>query len=228
MDANRLDRRKRTALHNAVLGGVSVEHIKILIDWGVNVNAQDEDGSTILHLAVQDERLVVTSLLRFIVQDVRGVDFNLANNANDSPFTAACRVGNSAAAIFLMDSDTTLYFSQLEPKYQTLRPAIQHAIKYDRLPAIENMVKLGYFDFEGDMRGENAILSAANSEAYDCLSYLVVTYPGKARQALREASIRWSGSDDATRILEATMLKHNIVTEGVADGFREWVEKQPK
>ena len=228
VNVNRLDRRRRTALHNAVMGGVSVKHIKILIDWGVNVNAQDEDGNTILHLAMQNKGFAVLDMLRFMVQEVKGVNLNLPNSAGESPLMTACRVGNSGTAMFLMNFDhTTLHFSQFEFQDRKLRPAVRLAIKYDRLYVIANMVKLGYFDVRGDTQRMDAILAAASNEAYGCLSYLVAAYPEQARQTLRKAPPGWSGSVEEGRIIEA-MAKHDIATEGVADKFRKWVGKQPK
>jgi len=49
IDPNRRDDRGRTALHYALTARAPIEHFKALLDWGVDINATDCFGRSVLH-----------------------------------------------------------------------------------------------------------------------------------------------------------------------------------
>ena len=76
----------RTALHRYLaLGRDTV--IKIL-DKGADVNAQDNEGNTVLHRAV---RLKDRDLIELLLD--RGAEINKRNNAGETPLMCATKIG---------------------------------------------------------------------------------------------------------------------------------------
>ena len=58
--------------------------LSYLLAWGPNLNAQDQDGFTPLHLAVKSvDTVESTRPVRFLL--IRGADKFVADNANNTP-----------------------------------------------------------------------------------------------------------------------------------------------
>ncbi|KAJ3123243.1 hypothetical protein HK098_002081 [Nowakowskiella sp. JEL0407] len=62
VDVNEVDLQKKTILHHAVAGGDRVI-VELLFQWNADINAQDENGKTPLHIAVECDNSEMAALL---------------------------------------------------------------------------------------------------------------------------------------------------------------------
>jgi len=93
VDIHRQDKDGTTALYTTICAGVdSIDIAKLLLDNGANINEKDNEGGSLLHLAVsgisiecpEDKNL---KMLNFLVEN--GAEINVQNNKGDTPLHLA-------------------------------------------------------------------------------------------------------------------------------------------
>lgn len=87
-DLESRDHEGRTVIMWAALYG-SLPAVKILIERSANVNAQDENGQTALHLAAGVAHSFRGEIARYLLAS--GAKADILNNAGESIFDIACR-----------------------------------------------------------------------------------------------------------------------------------------
>ncbi|EDQ88817.1 uncharacterized protein MONBRDRAFT_37296, partial [Monosiga brevicollis MX1] len=76
------DENGNTALINAVLAG-HIDVVEMLLAFGANVNAQDSQGNTPLHMAAWQERASSSDIAELLMK--LNADPNIINNSGASP-----------------------------------------------------------------------------------------------------------------------------------------------
>ena len=93
VDIHRQDKDGTTALGTTICAGIdSIDIAKLLLDNGANINEKDNEGDSLLHLAVgmisiscpEDKNL---KMLNFLVEN--GAEINAQNNKGDTPLHLA-------------------------------------------------------------------------------------------------------------------------------------------
>lgn len=83
MNINQVDIRNSTALHWAVYEGNEIA-ATYLLAWGAEINPQDSDGNTPLHLSIIHAEKETNSRLTKILL-LKGADRNIRNNKGLRP-----------------------------------------------------------------------------------------------------------------------------------------------
>ncbi|TAL38476.1 MAG: hypothetical protein EPN97_04055 [Alphaproteobacteria bacterium] len=137
-ESNRLaeDRRKRAGeLLEAIHNDDSLENIKTLLDQGVDFNAYDEDGDTVMHIAIQRGN---TGALILLLQ--AGMDTHVKNFRGLTPLMAAAAgYKTEACGVILADADPDLSFHTVDGTH-ALHIA---AGEYNKTRLVEKLLERG-------------------------------------------------------------------------------------
>lgn len=99
------EQQKSLALIAATANGMSVEDLRLLLDTGIDIDHQDEDGSTAIYVAAQCGNVrCIQSLVEL------GASVNIRDNEDRSPLFAAAKIGNLACVKLLVEKGADANF----------------------------------------------------------------------------------------------------------------------
>jgi len=151
----------QTQAFDAVRTG-DLQKLHGLLQQGVNPQAQDNDGNTLLHAAAMRGQ---RDTIRFLVS-TQGVDLHASNKQGKTPFLAAFEVGQDETAAMLED----LGASPDTPVYGNGQSALLRAAETGNLANMGRLLKLKANADATDRQGNKAIdlaAACANPETLD-------------------------------------------------------------
>ena len=191
---------KRCPLHMAACSDQNYAVVKLLVDWGADVNAEDGSGRRPLHSACSNNALRVAELLLDNGADVdaasdfgtalcdacthnsegmvqlllgRGAKINLGDSDMNFPLVVACQKGNVMIAQHLINHGADI--NVVDPSYGT---ALTTACSYGK-EAIVRLLLQNEADIETTRgtRRPTALLKACYSEHESIVRTPVATHP---------------------------------------------------
>ncbi|MHB9106206.1 MAG: ankyrin repeat domain-containing protein [Armatimonadota bacterium] len=199
-DSGALDRRTERELQLFLaIEQQETKRARRFIESGVNPNAHAENGSTILHAAVQSENC---GLVEFLVSC--GAQVNAEDSAGDTPLYDACAYGNLSIMQFLLEhgadvnhknkeGETPLFPAvkgfnddfptvlklflalRADPRIssQSGRTLLHMTAEQDCVPAAVDLLRLKLPVDARDSEGVTPLMEAAESGSVDCLKPLL-------------------------------------------------------
>ncbi len=122
-----------TALRLAVINE-NVEMVKILLNKGADVNAQDKDGNTLLHLLNRENLEIAKLLIK------HGFKINKKNNKGETPLFTIVRSGNKKLIEFLI-------LSGADPFIKNNKGFSTYDIVKLSYPKVVNLLRRHNFEF---------------------------------------------------------------------------------
>lgn len=114
----------------------NLNSLKEQIRLGTDVNTQDSDGNTPLHLAIINEHADILNELLM----VDTIDFNIFNQEDKTPLLLAIKKGRRAFVQALMHAGANPNIGRLTPREYYNSP-LHLAIRYGRLDIVQEILK---------------------------------------------------------------------------------------
>ena len=140
-NVNAKDTGGRSPLCAVILVNGGVILAKYLISAGADVNSKDSDGTTLLHVAVDEGNIALVELLIS-----SGADVNAKNKWGVSPLHEACYLDNIKIAKYLIDSGADVRAKITEypwSRYERCATPLELAVDSKNIKLVKLLIKAG-------------------------------------------------------------------------------------
>jgi ankyrin repeat protein len=144
-----------------------LEAVKMLVERGVNVDADNSEGVTALMYASQNGEI---EIMEYLLS--RGADVNRSPRNDVTPLIGAARTGQYEAVVLLLDSG-----ARVDDRDEFDLTALMHASAYNYPDIVEVLLEKGAKTELGDWYGSKALMMAA---FYNCVEAADVLLDGGA------------------------------------------------
>jgi ankyrin repeat protein len=165
IDGNKQSKNYRAALHplfNAVKEG-RLDHVKVLISKGTDVDIRSPGGSTPLMFAVDENRL---DIVKFLLD--KGADVNARNGSNNTALIYASIKGNNGIAEELLKRKADVHIKNINGG-----DALIYAVINKRVEIVKALLKNGAKTDEKYDSGETALIMAIQNGASEIARILL-------------------------------------------------------
>jgi ankyrin repeat protein len=165
LDVDQQCNRKTTPLHFAANDDVIA---KLLLDLGANINATDEDGQNVLHIAFQNSK-VNTRTVKLLID--KGIDVNCRDCFGRTPLHDCCIEGHYDALVILLECGTNI-----NAKDSKNRSPLYDAVWMDNYNCVKVLLDHGADINAADNSGKTVLHAAFTrfeGSSYDCIKMLL-------------------------------------------------------
>ena len=135
------EQQKSLALLSATANGMSMEDLKLLLDSGIDIDHQDEDGSTAVYIAAQCGNVrCIQSLVDL------GASVNIRDNEDRTPLFAAAKIGSLECVKLLVEKHADV--NLVDKQKSTALMVAAAAGYFDCVEELANMNSGGQIEME--------------------------------------------------------------------------------